>query len=546
MPVCPISDLSKSIAAKRNAHVKTIQKAPPRAVQLQDKVKLKDDIPEAVETQKAVLCAILYNPEKGFSIFERCAKRSFLNKTGQEWFRQMQDFYKAHGHLNPVVFLEHILNNVQIFEPIGGRVYYFSFQDQHHPIEALEYYLEDLRGKYIRRSMIGLAKDLDISAKNMSNDAVSTLFNTSRRLESLSEIAGGSNGHGLPVLVDVPSRFGTEMPPEPSQIIRRILHQGSKLVVGGTSKGRKTFALIDMAISVATGTDWWGFHCKKGAVCYVNFEIQDYFFFARAETICQKKQVELPPGQLLGWNLRGHAQAIEGIMDDILLTLSTRQFALVIIDPVYKGLGARDENKAGDVASLCNELEVIAVKTGAAVAFGAHYSKGNQAMKESVDRIGGSGVFARDPDSILTMTPHDELDAFTVEATLRNFAPISPFVVRWDWPLFLRDDDLNPENLKSAKGTNSGQFKAVFSKEMLLDHLSISVGIAPVELRKRMDVTHGMSKSTFYNFKAELIDKGLAVEHDGELFRASKTDQIPKDSNGSIPTLESPMENQPF
>ena len=57
---------------------------------------------------------------------------------------------------------------------------------------------------------------------------------------------------------------------------------------------------------------------------------------------------------------------------------------------------------------MLNEIEALAVETGAAVAFGAHYSKGNQAGKEVIDRIGGSGVFARDPDSILNFTRHEE------------------------------------------------------------------------------------------------------------------------------------------
>jgi len=39
----------------------------------------------------------------------------------------------------------------------------------------------------------------------------------------------------------------------------------------------------------------------------------------------------------------------------------------------------------------------------AASVFGAHFSKGNQAGKESIDRISGSGVFARDPDTILVI-----------------------------------------------------------------------------------------------------------------------------------------------
>ena len=61
---------------------------------------------------------------------------------------------------------------------------------------------------------------------------------------------------------------------------------------------------------------------------------------------------------------------------------------------------------------------------GAAVAFGAHFAKGNAAGKEHLDRVSGSGVWARDPDAIITATRHEEDDAFAVEMTLRNFAPV--------------------------------------------------------------------------------------------------------------------------
>src|SRR5207248_2334140 len=88
--------------------------------------------------------------------------------------------------------------------------------------------------------------------------------------------------------------------------------------------------------------------------------------------------------------------------------------------------------------------------TGAAVAFGAHYSKGNQSQKETIDRIGGSGVFARDPDTILNFTRHEQANCFTVEATLRNHPPIEPFVVRWEYPLFIADSALDPTRLKQA------------------------------------------------------------------------------------------------
>ena len=63
--------------------------------------------------------------------------------------------------------------------------------------------------------------------------------------------------------------------------------------------------------------------------------------------------------------------------------------------------------------------------------------------------MSGSGVFSRDPDSLLNFTSHREADCYTVEATLRNFPPLCPFVVRWDYPLFARDGSLNPAELKT-------------------------------------------------------------------------------------------------
>lgn len=125
---------------------------------------------------------------------------------------------------------------------------------------------------------------------------------------------------------------------------------------------------------------------------------------------------------------------------------------MIILDPIYKLYGGTDENSAKDVAALLNSIEMLAVDTGAAVAYGCHFAKGNASAKETIDRISGSGVFARDPDSLLIFTRHKEQDAFTVEPILRNFTPVMPFAVRWQFPLMHRADDLDPSELKQSFG----------------------------------------------------------------------------------------------
>lgn len=235
---------------------------------------------------------------------------------------------------------------------------------------------------------------------------------------------------------------------KPPELVHGILHQGSKMVIGGGSKSFKTWVLIDLAVSVATGVSWWGFDTTQGRVLYMNFEIQDAFFNDRLHSVIEAKQCELVEGQLSYWGLRGRAADLRFMMPALIEKLKSGGYSLIIFDPIYKGLGNRDENKAGDIAGLLNEIESLAVETKAAVAFGHHFSKGNQAGKDSIDRIGGSGVFARDPDSILTMTKHEEDESFTVDPVLRNFAPVPPFVVTRVHPLMVRDDSLNPAALK--------------------------------------------------------------------------------------------------
>jgi hypothetical protein len=236
---------------------------------------------------------------------------------------------------------------------------------------------------------------------------------------------------------------------EPPQLVAGVLHQGAKMVLGGPSKARKSWSLIDLMLSVSTGAPWWGFPTKRGRALYLNFELPAFALQHRLNAIATAKGLDDFTGFDL-WNLRGHATDFSALIPKILGRIRDTGYSLILIDPIYKGLGSRNENDAGDIASLLNEVEQLAAKSGAAVVFGAHFSKGNQAGKDAIDRIGGSGVFA--PDVILTMTPHEEEDAHVIDLTLRALPPVRPFVVRWNESVFVADREADPERLKDPQG----------------------------------------------------------------------------------------------
>ena len=94
----------------------------------------------------------------------------------------------------------------------------------------------------------------------------------------------------------------------PLDAIEGVLHRGAKMVLGGGSKNFKTWTLIDLAISVATGTEWLGeIPHKAGTRSVYKSGIASAFFAKRLRDVCEKEQFTLERGYLTVWNLRGYA-----------------------------------------------------------------------------------------------------------------------------------------------------------------------------------------------------------------------------------------------
>lgn len=472
-------------------------------------------LPQAPDIERCVLSCLV---QEAHAVARLCVERGvsgndFWLPHHKLLFELVMEMWEA-GDPVDVMTISGVLHTRKQFSEAGGPAYVTELQTFAPGTGNADYYISVLRETTFMRNVALKCDKASKLAKSSSGLGINELIDELRAdLEGM-----GKNGPKtrFPPRRDMKHLMNGGMPPEPEQVIGGVLHRASKMVVGGTSKGRKTWALMDLAISVAAGVEWWGFKCTKGRVCYINFEIQEAFFARRSQTICAEKRVVLDESRFDVWTLRGFVGGIETMADDLIRSLQWEDYTLIVIDPIYKALGDRDENKAGDVASMLNLIEKVAVKTGAAIAFGAHYSKGNQAAKESIDRIGGSGVFARDPDSILTMTAHEEEECFTVDATLRNFAPVAPFVVRWKYPLFARDAELNPEQLKPAKKTNTaGQYTPKFSAQMILDHMSALDGVRTGEIYKTCSTEHGVSRATFYRLwdglqkEKRIITKGI-------------------------------------
>lgn len=246
-------------------------------------------------------------------------------------------------------------------------------------------------------------------------------------------------------------------PDLPPYLVEGLLHEGGKMVLGGGSKSFKTWCLIDLAISVSLGIRWWNRPTNRGVVVYLNLEVQSGFFHKRLKDIAKARGVEIDDN-LLSWNLRGHCVDHSELLPKLAEKLKGMAVKMIILDPTYKVM-TKSENAQEEVAALMNSIERLAIATGATVVFGSHFAKGNAAGKEAMDRISGSGVFARDPDTIMTLTRHEDDDVFVVDSVLRNSPPIPSFAVRWLFPLMAYEPDADVTKLKGADPARAPKVK---------------------------------------------------------------------------------------
>ena len=303
----------------------------------------------------------------------------------------------------------------------------------------------------------------------------------------------------------------------PPIMIENLLHRSCKLAIGGGSKSFKSWALLDLAMSVSSGQTWWDLHCKQGVVLYLNFELIEGFFEKRLEAISKARNLPLPDN-FLYWSPRSKCYDL-GKLEHVLRSRKQEvgNIDLIIIDPVYKALGDLDENSAGDMTELMGQIESISDEFGSAIAFGAHFSKGNQSAKEAIDRISGSGVFSRDPDAILTLTPHEEENAFVVESRLRYLPMLPDFCLRWDFPLMKVDDRLDPALL------NQGKKKEVTDEAddlTILNALPYE-GLNLTAWRKRAIAAWGSPVRNFNDVKNQLMAAGSVVRRGHVYYRVN-------------------------
>ena len=263
--------------------------------------------------------------------------------------------------------------------------------------------------------------------------------------------------------------------PEPTKSGRTVglVREGALFYLNGASKSGKSWLAEDLAISVASGTQWLGYPCKRGRVLLCDFELQTGDLWDRIRKILgyrkrlrgQEDIEERCAANLFPWSLRDYVNTLDRLAPDIIHyvrelaeqdnELAYGYFELIVFDPLYL-IEIGDENSASDMAKLFRVVRRIQLSLGCACLLVHHHKKGQAGSLVALDRGAGSGAIGRNGDAILDLSPlfldewhqatlnsnhprafgDSDVRAFRLDPTVRAFDPQRPIDVIWTKPVF--------------------------------------------------------------------------------------------------------------
>jgi len=301
-------------------------------------------------------------------------------------------------------------------------------------------------------------------------------------------------------------------PPTQDKIFTDLFDAGDKVAVIGSSKLRKSFFVMQMALNLAAGRDFLNFQVtKKRIVLIVQLEVKAAHFHRRIKRMAEK--LFLGSNAIAGNLFIINGRGIELSIAQIKTAAKKIGAEFILIDPLYK-LVDGDENSAHDMKPVLKQFDDLAEATGAAVAYVHHDPKGRPGDRDIRDRGAGSGVLGRDYDACITLTRHrDDADSAIIETLLRNYPPRKPFVASWD-DGFFHVSDL-PTVAQNSSNAARGSSKPIDEDiDEALNQL-----VEPVYCQEFDNLLHGrlgLSRERARAVKKTMLLKGLIAKSDRE------------------------------
>lgn len=323
----------------------------------------------------------------------------------------------------------------------------------------------------------------------------------------------------------------------PTFLIDQVIPERALIAIYGPPGAGKTFIALDMALSVCTNQDWFGYETKPGPVIYIT-----------PEGLSGLKQ------RLLAWE--HHHQAVadrfgyvtdapqfleDDQVDDLIASIKKSHLSrpvLIVIDTLARHMVGGDENSALYMGEFIANVDRLRREFGCAVIVVHHTGKGNGGnFKER-----GSTALRGAADTMILVENESITLSLTCEKQKESepFAPIPAALL----PVTLASGESSCVSVRNEIEIIPSD-KLDQQKEKILKVLleADATGLRTKEIYRAA----GVPESSYHRHRDVLISRGLIEKCDGQRYRLTESGRekaltlspLPQHSHESAQTLPS-------
>jgi hypothetical protein len=290
-------------------------------------------------------------------------------------------------------------------------------------------------------------------------------------------------------------------------IVNGLIDAKNRVAIVGQSKAKKSWFALQLAISLVSGAPFLGMQIStKKRVLLINGEIDSAAYKKRLRMML--KGACVASEELAGLIICNTSEDCSPWdIGRILAIAKGHHVDVVIVDPFYLLIDDEiDQTKVKECVRLMKRF----ASSGIALVSVFHATKGRIGDKQTIDRIAGSGIFARDCSTLVSLCEHaSEPDHVVMACEIRNHPPMAPSTLLFsDGCFHLADGVAAIEKTSSTKPSRKFDLVAVAK---CIDR-PMTYGHAVTAIKQSQGIGDNKAKELL----SDMVVKGLIVkEMDG-------------------------------
>jgi hypothetical protein len=334
-------------------------------------------LPCNLDAERSILAAILLNNACFRQTADYLRPDDFYLDSHRRIWGQICLLAKDGKPIDYVTLTEYLASNHEL-ESIGGTAYLFSLTDGFPRLENIESYIRIVHEKAILRATVRVCGAVMASAMSQHPE---TLEMAQNAFAGLSERNRTADTGKLLVSAD---RFCRQVPGNIDWLVEGVIQCGANGFVVADPKAGKSWAVIDLAVALATGTPWLEFRVPQPTrVALVSRE--DHFALTgwRLNHLLAGRLGEDANWSGLAENLHVNTrqQTAQLMIDsdeqmaELRSAMIAKRIEFAIFD-VFNVMHGAKENDPTEMRGILSRLSRLQAETGASCAVVHHFRKG--------------------------------------------------------------------------------------------------------------------------------------------------------------------------